>query len=192
MLHVTRRVLGRMALATALYAAASTAALAAEWRVDPEASRLDITYIEDDEAQSGLFERFSGEARFDTTHPEAARLTLTIDIESIALADRFRSEFVQSEAWFDRERYPTAQYELTSLTLIEGSRYASTGVLTIKGRSLPIETPITLELSETEAIAEGALSFDRLDFGLGDTVGGFIIDIGRAIEVRFRFVAQRG
>lgn len=187
---LSRRAAGRLLLAAA-FAAAPFSAWALDWRVDVAASRLSIVYLENGEPQEGAFEQFDGSARFDPAHPETAALTLEFEVASIALPDTFRSEFVQTEAWFDSKRFPVARYELTRLTPLDGQRYASEGVLTIKGRSLPIETPLTLEVTETEATAEGALSFDRLDFALGDTVGGFFIDIGRTIEVRFRFVARR-
>lgn len=164
---------------------------AADWRVDPDASQVEITYLEDGEPQPGAFTRFRGEGSFDPARPERAALKLTFETASIALADGFRSEFVQTEAWFDSKRYPVVTFVLTRLTPIADDRYRAEGVLTIKTVSRPIVSELALRLEERQAIAEGALRFDRLDFKLGDTIGGFLIEIGRPIDVRFRLRAER-
>lgn len=164
---------------------------AADWRVDSDASQVEITYLEDGAPQPGAFTRFRGEGSFDPDRPERAALKLTFETASIALTDGFRSEFVQTEAWFDSKRYPVATFVLTRLTLIADDRYRAEGVLTIKTVSRPIVSELALRLEERQAIAEGALRFDRLDFKLGDTIGGFLIEIGRPIDVRFRLRAER-
>lgn len=160
------------------------------WVIVPEKSRIDVTYREDGESKPGRFAAFKGEGRLDPDAPERASLSLEIEVDSIELADRFRSEFVQSEAWFDERAHPTASFELTRLRPIDGDRFAAEGALTIKGHTETIETEVTLTIDGDTAVADGAVSFDRLTFRLGDTTGSFLIDIGRRIDVAFHLEAD--
>lgn len=183
-----RRLSAAIAMALVLGAAAPSAQ-AALWVVDPAASRLEITYRENGEPQPGTFSRFSGEGEFDPARPGAATLTLVFETASIELADRFRSEFVQSEAWFDSRRFPEARFDLDRLEPLGDDLYRAVGTLTIKDVSRAIEIDLTLRVADGRTTAEGAVGFDRIDFRLGDTTGGFLIDIGRQIDVRFALTA---
>ena len=169
---------------------ATAPASAAPWVIDPAESQIVITYLENGEPLTGTFDRFEGKGEFDPAQPEKAELTLTFETASIALEDVFRSEFVQTEAWFDSRRNPEASFVLDELKALEDGRYRAIGTLTIKGHSQPIEFLLTLQVTDGLARASGSVSFDRLDFRLGDTTGSFLLEIGQQIDVAFSLTAQ--
>lgn len=186
-----------------LIAAASPAA-AFNWRIAPDESEIRFAYIEDGEPAEGRFTKFGGVAEFDPLRPGVARLNLEIKIDSIDLSDDFRSDFVQSETWFDEERFPKAVFTLKKLIpenpaaahpVSAGGRqeirYRAEGELTIKGQTRPASTPFTLVLENGVAHASGALRFNRFDFNVGDRVGGLFVDIGDQIAVEFDLVARK-
>lgn len=206
MTHMTRRMsakrrfFGTIAalFCAAAYVAGPAAALAFNWRIQPAESEIVFEYQEDGAPAAGRFTRFEGVAEFDRRRPERARLTLKIDVDSIALSDNFRSEFVKNETWFDEKSFPQAVYVLRSLTLAEGAdpradtlRYIAEGDLTIKGRTKRLTTSFELDLDSGRARARGRLAFNRFDFNVGDRVGGLFVDIGDEVAVAFDLAAKR-
>ncbi len=175
-------------LGAALLAAAP--ASAAPWVIDPANSQIEITYSEDNEPRTGTFAIFEGRGEFDPAQPEQAELTLTFETASIELEDVFRSEFVQTEAWFDSRRHPQASFVLDELEALKNGQHRAVGTLTIKGHSQPIEFLLTLQVENGLARASGSVSFDRLDFRLGDRTGSFLLEIGQQIDVAFSLTAQ--
>lgn len=165
-------------------------ALSAPWVIDPAASRIEITYREDGDPRTGTFDEFEGQGDYDPAQPEKTKLTLSFETASIRLEDPFRSEFVKTEAWFNSSRYAQARFVLDRLEHLEGDQFRALGTLTIKDHSQPIEFLLTLSTEDGLATAAGSVSFDRLDFGLGDLTGAFLIEIGRQIDVAFDLTAR--
>lgn len=151
---------------------------------------MTFRYVENGAPASGVFTSFRGEGEFDPRRPEEARLKLEFDIDSIQLADSLRSEFVKTDAWFDVETYETAEYTLKSLEKTGENRFRAVGALRIKNRTRDLVSEITLDLSRTTARARGSVSFDRIDFRLGDTLN-LLVDIERQISVEFDLVASQ-
>ncbi|MBC7133306.1 MAG: cytochrome b/b6 domain-containing protein [Roseovarius sp.] len=89
--------------------------------------------------------------------------------------------------FFDAGTYPTATFR-ADLVAVEGGHVAH-GTLTIKGASVPVDMPFTLALDGDSARAEGRLTVDRRDFGIGMGVLdadalGFEVDVSFALEAR--------
>ena len=190
----------RPALAAAVFLLGSqSAALALNWRIAPDQSHIAFRYQEDGAPAEGRFEHFEGVAEFDDARPNRARMDLKIRVDSIALSDGFRSDFVKNETWFDARRFPVAGFTLNQIAPVaaegaaagETQRYTVEGVLTIKGRSKPIRTEIDLKLQDRTARATGSVDFSRAEFGVGDAFGGFFVDIGDKITVDFDITARR-
>ncbi len=175
------------ALAAAAILCAAAPAAAEIWRIDPDESVIRFEYLEDGEAKSGVFERFSGRGVFDRDRPDRATLILEIRTDSVELEDGFRTSFVQGDVWFDTERHPEARYELRRLEPQSGDVYLATGVLTIKGISREFRIPLNIEIEQGRARAVGRLAFNRFDFEVGDN--GLFVDIGDDIAVEFDLVA---
>ena len=173
----------------ALLAVSGAPALAEGWRVDQGQSWVRFAYIEDGVRKSGHFGIFSGGGHFDHRDPSAAQLNFEIDVDSIVLEDKLRTNFVKGLVWFDVEDYPTARYELISLRPQGGGRYLATGRLTIKDVTKTLQTPFTLEISSNSARATGRFEFNRYDFHVGD--GGGFFEIGREVVVSFDLTASK-
>jgi polyisoprenoid-binding protein YceI len=186
------RVVAAAALCLAATLAAARAAPDPErWLIDPDASSLTFRYSVDGEPQSGVFERFSGGGMFDAAAPEAATLDLTIEAGSLDLGDPLFNAVATSPEWFDTARHPEARYRLTHLEPLGGDRWEATGDLEIRATRRAVAAPITLEISDGEAHAVGAVSVDRGDFGVGVGITPLFVDIGEAVSVQFDIVARR-
>lgn len=162
---------------------------AAEWALVPERSSVTFEYSRNGKPAEGLFARFRGEGKFSPDAPGAATLELRIESASIDLGDPLASAFATSVEWFDAANHPEVIYRLASLVPLGADRYEATGELTIRGRTSPVSSTITLVVNEASARAEGLLKLDRLDYKLGVGPSALFIEIGREVAVRFDLTA---
>ncbi len=161
-----------------------------DWTVVPEQSRVLFDYRRNGQPAVGHFAKFAGRGVFDHDAPEDATLELRIESASIDLDDTMASAFATSAEWFDSVNYPLVVYRLLELTPEGGNRYHATGTLTIRGRTRPIETTITIEIGDDEAHATGSLRLNRTDYWLGVGPMALFVDIGREVAVRFDLIAR--
>ena len=169
---------------------APAAAPAVDWTVAPERSRVLFDYRRNGQPAVGHFAVFAGEGVFDRDAPGDATMELRIESVSIDLDDALASAFATSAEWFDSRNHPLVVYRLLELTPEGGDDYHATGTLTIRGRTRPIETTITLEIGADEAHASGSLRLDRKDYWLGVGPSALFVDIGREVAVRFDLTAR--
>ncbi len=160
------------------------------WTVVPEQSRVLFDYQRNSQPAEGNFAVFEGEGVFDRDAPGDATLELRIDSASIDLDDALASAFATSAEWFDSRNHPLVVYRLLKLTPESGNRYHAAGELTIRGRTRPIETTITIEIGEDEAHASGSLQLNRKDYWLGVGPSALFVKIGREVAVRFELTAH--
>ncbi len=179
-------VIGALAAALALFPGL---AVAMEWALVPERSRIGFEYLRNGAPATGNFARFRGEGVFRSASPEAATLELRIESASIDLQDNLASAFATSAEWFDSTSHPIVTYRLIALKPLGGERFLANGDLTIRGRTRPIQTEIILTVDGAEARAEGVLELDRRDFGLGVGPSALFVEIGREVAVRFDLTA---
>jgi polyisoprenoid-binding protein YceI len=190
--HIWRHMLtgALLALPSLTGAPASGLASGLDWTVVPEQSQVLFDYRRNDQPAEGHFAGFEGEGVFDRDAPGDATLELRIESASIDLDDGMASAFATSAEWFDSHNYPLVVYRLLKLTPEGGNRYHATGELTIRGRTRPIETTITIEIGDDEAHAAGSLRLNRKDYWLGVGPSALFVDIGREVAVRFDLIAR--
>ena len=86
-------------------AMAPAAALAVDWTVVPEQSRVLFDYQRNSQPAEGNFAVFEGEGVFDRDAPGDATLELRIDSASIDLDDSLASAFATSAESFDSKNF---------------------------------------------------------------------------------------
>lgn len=165
-------------------------AAADDWVVDAAASRVAFTYTFGGTEREGSFARFEGRGSFDADSPEAARLTLRIETESIELGNALEEALATSVEGFDSRNHPLASFELQRLDPLGADRFRVRGVAEMKGRRRPLTGDGTLRIADGVARAEGEVRLDRLQFRVG--VGPFasLVDIGRWVTVEYSLVAR--
>ena len=183
----------RLVLIAAFWAQGGLAAVhapAAAWTVAPGESRVLFDYRRNGNIAEGHFARFTGDGTFDAAAPGEATLEMRIESASIDLDDTTASAFATSAEWFDSANHPEVVYRLLRLTPEGGSAYRAEGELTIRGKTRPIVSSITLEIADGTARATGSLNLDRTDYWLGVGPSALFVDIGRDVSVRFDLTAH--
>ena len=167
-------------------AQAELAEVASDWEVRDGTISLTITQL--GSPVSGTFGEWTAAISFD---PEAAgtmgNVSTTIAISSLELGS------VTGQAmgadFFDVGSFPTANFQADIVAAETG--YIADGTLTIKGNSVPVALPFTLEIDGETATMSGEISLDRRDFGIGQSVGDES-NLGFGVDVDIDLTAVRG
>ena len=119
----------------------------------------------------GQFRDFAGTAHIDAANPAASSVTITAQLASIDTGSPDRDGHLRSADFFDVENNPEMTFVSTAVER-DGSTWAITGDLTIKGTS----KPVTIEFEETGSARdpfgnlrvgfEGSTTINRKDWDL--------------------------
>jgi len=127
------------ALALAVGAAAPAAAV--DYVIDTAKSHASINFRIKHLGFSwltGRFNEFSGTFAFDEAHPEASKVKVEVDTESIDSNHAERDKHLRSKDFLDTATYPKATFESTGVK-VSGDKATVTGNLTLHGVTKPIE-----------------------------------------------------
>ncbi|GJL85550.1 MAG: cytochrome b561 [Micavibrio sp.] len=158
------------------------------WTIVPEHSHIKFEATQYGDAFQGEFEEFSGDIYFDPDNLGASRADITIDIASIKTGSNDRDSQAKGSEWFDTKRFTSAFFQVRSFKREEANRFIAKGYLTIRGKTIPVSLPFTLDFEDSEdglktAKMEGTLSLNRLDFGIGQGEWKSTDTIGNAVNI---------
>ncbi|MFD1912346.1 cytochrome b/b6 domain-containing protein [Halodurantibacterium flavum] len=136
------------------------------WQV--EDGTLAITIRQMGAEVTGSFESWTAAITFDETLIDGShgRADVQVAIESLRLGS------VTAQAmgadFFDAANHPTARFEADILPDgPDGDSYVARGTLDLRGVTVPVDLPFTLRIDGDRAEMEGALTLDRMAFGIG-------------------------
>lgn len=154
---------------------------AASWTVDPSKSRLAFSGTQTGTRFEGQFTRYAATIDFDPDHLDASRVTVTVELASAVTGDAQRDTALPGEEWFDVGEFPQARFESNAIRKTGDGAYEAAGTLTIRGISVPIVLPFTLQIDGANAHAAGHVNLLRSAFGIGQ--GAWSTDQWVALEV---------
>ncbi|MHA6249077.1 YceI family protein [Pontibacter sp. CAU 1760] len=124
--------------------------------------------------------------------------TLVMDMKTIANTDISSAEdkgklegHLKSDDFFGVEKYPTAKFEITSVSPISGAaagepNYSVAGNLTIKDKTNPVEFPATINVESGVATAKADVTVDRAKYDIRYGSNSFFDNLGdKAINDEF-------
>ena len=138
------------------------------WNLDPVHSTVgfEIGYLAG--AFRGMFRDVQVQLDVDD---DKARIEGTADVASVDVKDENLAAHLQSPDFFDAERFPELRFVAEDIDL-EGETVDSSGEITIKGATKPVEVTGTLSEPITDAWGNERLGLrleatvDRTEFGL--------------------------
>lgn len=135
----------------------------------------------------GSFRKFSANIRVDPAKPEQGRARIDIDLTSIDTGNDDANQEVAGRAWFDSKKYPTASFVSNQVKALGKGRYEVLGDMTIKGKTLKVRAPFTLEQKTGALIVVGNFPLKRLDYGIGSGIWGDTEVVANEVRLDFRF-----
>lgn len=169
---------------------------APEWAIEKDQSAIQFIATQYGTAFQGSFPDFDGEIYFDPDNIGQSLVNIEINLRDIKTGSDDRDAQAQSPDWFDTEQYRKAVFRAGKFEQNAQGQYIAHGDLTLRGATMPLDLPFTLEFSEEDgkhfALMRAEITLNRLDYGVGqgqwasaETIG---TDVRLSITVKARHV----
>jgi polyisoprenoid-binding protein YceI len=114
----------------------------------------------------GSFGRLDARVCFDPAHPARGRLAGSIDPKTVDTGIGMRDRHLQRHGYFDVAKYGAIEMESVRLA---GAADGYTGTFRLRIRDVErtVEVPFAFRVEGSRARLDGALTIDRLDYGIG-------------------------
>jgi polyisoprenoid-binding protein YceI len=161
------------AAALALAPVAASAATAS-YAIDPNHTQVYFTYDHNGMSHfTGRFMEVAGTFDFDPADPAASRVAVTIPISSLSTGVPRLDAHMKSPDMFDADKYPTATFTSTKVTVAGKNHFLVAGDLTIHGVTRPATLDVTANFigpsPRSQAPSAGfdaTTTIKRSDFGI--------------------------
>lgn len=168
---------------------------APQWRIIPEGSKISFSATQYGQAFSGNFGGIDGQIYFDPENLVQSVAQITVNIAPITTGSDDRDAQAVDEKWFHVKQFPQAMFKTESFEKIPAGSYIAHAKLTIRGVTMPVDMPFTLEMKEesghTNAVMKAELSLNRLDFGIGQGEWQKTDAIGNEVKVSIEMNATK-
>jgi len=160
------------------------------WTLDKAGSRITFQGSVNGQPIDGVFKRWDAQIAFDPRNLRNSHAAVTIDVASLLTGDPVRDQMLPGPDWFNVARFPSATFVASAISQTGPDRYQAEGELRIHGVAQHAVLPFTLSLTRDRATLRGAVSLDRLAFGVGQ--GRFAADapVARRVVVQVRLSAR--
>tara|TARA_Y100001934_G_C12386373_1_gene796226 strand:+ start:12955 stop:13587 length:633 start_codon:yes stop_codon:yes gene_type:complete len=169
-----------------------------EWELLTSESKIEFTGKQMGVPTSGSFSDFDTKIIFDQNNLDTSYVLVSVDLKSVETPYEILTKVVQTEDWFDIERYPKAVFESNNIKYkgnTEKYSFIAHGIISLRGIKGPIDfhfnilPPSDLKQIEKENLkhVQGKLIMQRTLFGVGQGDWGdtSIVDDNVEIEVNF-------
>lgn len=165
----------RILIAAALAAPfLSFTVLSTNWKLDSSHAKLrfSITHLGINDVE-GTFKTIDATITSTSEDLTKASVAFTADAKSIDTDSEMRDEHLRGTDFFDVAKYPTINYQSTSITKISEGKYKVSGNLTMHGVTKPVELTATARCGDhpmnRSRVAGVKVSgtIDRTLFGVG-------------------------
>jgi polyisoprenoid-binding protein YceI len=176
---------------TALAMAATAAAQAGTWQIDPNhtAAQFSVRHLGVSTVR-GAFTKVSGSAQHDSADPSKDTLEATIDANSIDTRVEMRDKDLRSPNFLDVQKYPTIIFHSKQTKVAGPGKLLITGDLTIHGITKEVvldvdgpSAPIKDPWGNQRIGASATTKIKRQDFGITSLPGVVGDEITITIDV---------
>lgn len=176
--------------------ATSAPAAAPVWTVDKAASRLTFRATANGQGFDGIFKTWDAQIAFDPKNLKASHALVTVVMTSVVTGDPTRDQMLPTPDWFDVKKFAKATFETTSIVETGPDHYTANGDLTLHGVKRPVSLPFTLTFSKDAkkddiAKMDGALTLDRMQFGVGKGQAGGPETVAPQVSVAVKLTARK-
>ena len=158
--------------------------------VDPAATVISAQFKQLGVPVSGQFRKLSGQVDFDAKQLAKAAASVDIDVASFDLGDKDYNAEVAKKDWFDAKSHPKASFVLGKV-IANGAAFQANGKLTIKGRALDIQFPVTLKTDGGRQVFEGQVPVKRTFFGIGEGDWKDTSIVADEVIIKFKIVEAK-
>ncbi|MBB3214666.1 polyisoprenoid-binding protein YceI [Herbaspirillum sp. Sphag1AN] len=167
--------------------------IAAPLKTDPTKSTVTAVFKQMNVPVEAKFKSFKALIDFDVTKPAMAKAGVDIDIPSFDLGDPEYNKEVLKKEWFNAAQFPKAGFVASTIKpsagAPAGTKYDVTGKLTIKGKTIDVQFPLTVKKDGNAQIFDGSLPIKRLSFNIGEGDWKDTSMVADEVTIKFHIVA---
>jgi polyisoprenoid-binding protein YceI len=164
----------RFLLAAALATAFAGSADAATYRIDPRHTQVFFTYTHHGYANlTGRLNEAQGEITYDPAKPAESSVSVELPMSSLSTGVPGLDKHLSSADFFDVEKFPTASFKSTKVSVRDATHLDVTGDLTMHGVTRPVTFAVTVNKVGEHTVSKAQMAgFDavatikRSDFGV--------------------------
>lgn len=139
------------------------ASVASEWQV--EDGEIEITVTQFGNKITGNFDDWTAAINFDPDRTDGPKGQVDVTINMASLEFGSLTDQALGTDFFDLATHTTASFKGDIVNADAG--FLVNGGLTLKGVTLPVTLPFTLDINQNTARMAGTVSLNRMDFGIG-------------------------
>lgn len=132
---------------------------------------------------NGSFKTFEVAIDFNESMNAPSSIKATIKVGTIDTGIEARDNHLRKEDFFNVAAFPTMTFESTQIQKTTSGSLIAEGKLTIKGVTKDIRIPFTY----SNGVFEGAVTLNRLDYG----VGGNSVTMSNEVDVALKVTATK-
>jgi polyisoprenoid-binding protein YceI len=170
-------------------APAKPAAGARAYAVDSAKSWLGFTAKQSGGDVDGKFEKFTAQINFADADLTGSHFDVEVQTQSIDTGDDDRDTALRDKDLFYVSKFPTAHFVTSAFTRKAAGQYEATGKLTIRDVTREIQLPFTFqsaqEAGKPVAWLKGAVTLNRLDYGVGQGEWKDTSTVANEVRVKF-------
>jgi len=181
-------------LVVAALAIAGSVSAQTKWKLDKSHSnvRFTVTHMTVSEVE-GTFKIWDGTVENTKADFSDAKISFTIDVNSINTENENRDKHLKSDDFFNAEKFPAIKFESTSMQPLGNNKYKLNGNLTMRDITKPVTFDVTYGGSitgqrGTKAGFKAVATVDRLAYGLkwdrATEAGGLVV--GKDVELSIK------
>ncbi|MDZ7878780.1 MAG: YceI family protein [Saprospiraceae bacterium] len=114
----------------------------------------------------GVFEKINGDIAFDANNLSTSKMTINVEVASIATGNWLMNRHAKGENWFDADKFPKINFTSSNFSK-SVSGFIVNGILEMHGVKKDIAIPFTFQNNAFN----GNFSVNRTDYGVGDLNG---------------------
>jgi len=184
-----------LAIACFLLFATPVIAAASAWTIDKTQSSINFSSTAMSHPFTGHFKTFDGEVVFDPAHLDQSHVAITIDTKSVTTDNDDANQNIAAPEWLNSDAIHNAVFKADKFEVRGAEQYIAHGTLTLRGVSMPVDLPFTLNIQKTTggqtAKMTGEATLHRLDFGLGSGTYSDAKTVGLDVKVQVALTAKQ-
>lgn len=178
----------------------SAPALAADpipvWVIDATKSTLIFNATQQGAAIEGQFGTFTGDIHFDAARPDESTAKITVAVKSVDSKSPDRDQSLVGADWFAVDKFPESVYTVSKFEKLNEKQYVARGELSLRDVKKPLDLPLTITFSKDAsgndvALAEGEVTLNWLDYGVGQGEWKDTNSVGDAVKLKVSVTATK-
>lgn len=159
------------------------------WAIVKEKSSLTFKATLYGSEFEGIFGNFDGTIIFNPDDLQGAVADISVDMKDVKTGDANRDSSITGAEWFDSEKHPEARFMTTGFEKTGENSYLAIGNLVIRGVTMPLHLPFTLDIEDDKAVMKSEITLNRLDFGIGTGEWEDEKTVGHSVNVAIELTA---